>query len=164
MRDALGGVINIQMILVFIAIVSGYLAFSVNYTKAFHVKNYIVNKIEEYEGHFERQDVMTSINRYMDKVGYSGPPSGSSPSIDCSGKDGLPSGTPVTGLSNKYALCKYTGQPKIEKVNGKDVSVDRYYYKVVTYVSIDVPVINQIMAGLDFFQISGETKLISDVG
>lgn len=46
MRDAIGGVVNIQIILVFIVIVSGYLAFSVNYTKAFRVKNKIITTLE----------------------------------------------------------------------------------------------------------------------
>ncbi len=160
MRDALGGVINIQMILVFIAIVSGYLAFSVNYTKAFHVKNYIINKIEEYEG-TGNNDAIDAINQYMNKVGYSGPPSNSSPSIDCSSSQGA-SGRVVSSGSTRYGLCRFEGKPKTEKVNGRDVSTPRFYYKVVTYVNIDVPVINQIMAGLDFFQVSGETKLIEE--
>ena len=34
MRDALGGVVNLAMIVVFLVLVCGYLAFNVNYTKA----------------------------------------------------------------------------------------------------------------------------------
>ena len=39
---------------------------------------------------------------------------------------------------------------------------NRYYYVVVTYISIDIPVINQIMSNLRYFEISGKTKLIED--
>ena len=38
MRDAFGGVANLVIIVVFLVLVSGYLAFNVNYTKAFRVK------------------------------------------------------------------------------------------------------------------------------
>ena len=50
MRDAFGGIVNISMIVVFLVIVSGYLAFNVSYTKAFRVKNKIITTIEQYEG------------------------------------------------------------------------------------------------------------------
>ena len=45
MRDALGGVVNLAMIVVFLVLVCGYLAFNVNYTKAFRVKNYIITSL-----------------------------------------------------------------------------------------------------------------------
>ena len=50
MRDAFGGIVNLSMIVVFLVLVCGYLAFNVNYTKAFRVKNYIITTIEQYEG------------------------------------------------------------------------------------------------------------------
>ena len=53
MRDAIGGLFSLQIILAFILLVNGYLAYSVNYTRAFRVKNGIVNILEQYEGHTE---------------------------------------------------------------------------------------------------------------
>ena len=50
MRDAFGGVTNLVIIVVFLTLVSGYLAFNVNYTKAFRVKNKIISTFEQYEG------------------------------------------------------------------------------------------------------------------
>ena len=44
MRDAFGGLLNMVIIVVFLVLVSGYLAFNVNYTKAFRVKNKIITK------------------------------------------------------------------------------------------------------------------------
>ena len=44
MRDGLGSAVMIAIIVVFIAIVSGYLAFNVNYMKAFNMKNKICQK------------------------------------------------------------------------------------------------------------------------
>ena len=50
MRDAFGGLINIAIIIVFLVIVSGYMAYNVSYAKAFNVKNKIISTIEEHEG------------------------------------------------------------------------------------------------------------------
>ena len=50
MRDAFGGLVNIVIIVVFIVVVSGYLAFNVTYTKAFKVKNKMISLLEQYEG------------------------------------------------------------------------------------------------------------------
>jgi len=46
MRDAIGGTFSIQIILFFLIIINSYLAFSVNYTKAFRIKNNIIAIIE----------------------------------------------------------------------------------------------------------------------
>ena len=45
MRDAFGGIVNISMIVVFLVVVSGYLAFNVTYTKAFRMKNKIITTL-----------------------------------------------------------------------------------------------------------------------
>ena len=50
MRDAYGGVVSISIVVVFLVLVSGYLAFNVNYTKAFRLKNKVISVLEEYEG------------------------------------------------------------------------------------------------------------------
>jgi hypothetical protein len=42
MRDAMGGSVALVIIVVFIVIALGYMAFNVNYTKAFNMKNKII--------------------------------------------------------------------------------------------------------------------------
>ena len=49
MRDAIGGAVNIVIIVVFIVIVLAYLAFNVNYTKASRMKNKIIATYEDYD-------------------------------------------------------------------------------------------------------------------
>lgn len=39
----------------------------------------------------------------------------------------------------------------------------RYYYKIVTQISIDIPIINNIMPGLKIFQVTGDTKVIEQI-
>lgn len=50
MRDAISGAMTLQIIVIFMIIINCYLAFSVNYTKAFRVKNEIRSIIEKNEG------------------------------------------------------------------------------------------------------------------
>ena len=67
MRDAMGGVVNLVIIVVFMVIVSGYLAFNVSYTRAFRVKNKIISTYEQYSGNCESNSspCMTQIMKYM---------------------------------------------------------------------------------------------------
>ena len=63
MRDAIGGVFSLQIIVIFMLVVNGYLAFTVNYTKAFRVKNQIIQIIEQHEGLTD--DAKLKIDEYM---------------------------------------------------------------------------------------------------
>ena len=78
MRDAFGGIANMAIIIIFLVLVSGYLAFNVNYTKAFRVKNKIISVFEQYEGNCKDATLLENtcngeIQKYMKSVGYSAP-------------------------------------------------------------------------------------------
>ena len=145
MRDALGGVVNLAMIVVFLVVVCGYLAFNVNYTKAFRVKNYIITSLEQYEGNCKSGTACSNkIQAYIKQVGYS---------------------APDFHLEDDY-ICNYGycyKEFKVSKETGDAVSEskEQVYYRVVTQINIDIPIINKIMPGLKIFQISGNTKLIT---
>ena len=51
MRESIGGAWLFGIVIVFIFFFSGFLAYSISYTKAFNVKNNIISFIEEYEGY-----------------------------------------------------------------------------------------------------------------
>ncbi len=69
MSDSLGGTVIIVLIVLFITIVSGYLAFNVNYTKAFKMKNKIVDTYEKYKGNCDgNSDCNDEIDGYSDFV------------------------------------------------------------------------------------------------
>ena len=146
MRDAYGGIINLSMIVVFLVLVCGYLAFNVNYTKAFRVKNYIITTIEQYEGNCENVNSACAqkINDYIRQIGYS------APDFDLTGD----------GYTCHLGYCY-----KEFDVGAEDGAVaenaDKVYYRVVTQINIDIPIINKIMPNLKIFQVSGNTKLIT---
>lgn len=147
MRDAFGGIVNIVIIVVFLVIVSGYLAFNVNYTKAFRVKNKIITAIEQYEGNCSviNGACDQAITNYMREIGYS-----------------IENNFKIEG----YDTCRngYCIQ-KIDASSNTDPSIvleggNKVYYKVVTVIYIDIPIINKIMPYLKVFQVTGTTKVI----
>jgi len=152
MRDAFGGVANLVIIVVFLVLVSGYLAFNVNYTKAFRVKNKIISTIEEYEGKCvpgnEANDCHIKIRDYMRSLGYDSPdPDLSGDGYDCGG-----------------GYCIKLVEVAPPSSTSTDDTKKRAYFKVVTQISIDIPIINKILPGLKLFQVSGDTKPIVVVG
>lgn len=146
MRDAYGGIVNITFIVVFIVIISGYLAFSVNYNKAFRVKNKIISAIEECEG-ISKNDTSDcahqAIEGYMQQVGYSVPKDFNS-SV-CTGE--------LSTVGNGW--CAQENVVSTGELGNKS------YYTVVTAVNIDLPIINRILPSMKLFQVSGNTKTIT---
>lgn len=142
MRDAFGGLINIVIIVVFLVIVSGYLAFNVNYTKAFRVKNKIISNFEQYEGNCGdlTGDCDKDIQEYMSSLGYNAPD------------------FKLNGYHCGNGYC--WKQVEVSDSQYIDSSKKRAYFKIVTQINIDIPIINKIMPGLDIFQVSGDTKPI----
>ena len=152
MREAIGSTWLIGIVITFIAIFSGFLAYSISYTKAFRVKNEIINIIEKNEGFKSSPNDLTNITdtelkednttavkevRFIKAIGYDYAKFDSS-SNPCK------EGTLQTG---GYCLAKYC------PTNGE---TSRIYYKVTTYISLSIPIIN---VGINL-PISGETKAL----
>ncbi len=141
MRDAFGGIVNIAIIVVFLVIVSGYLAFNVNYTKAFRVKNKIISTYEEYEGACQQPngDCRTKIREYINDVGYN------------AGK---------MRVSDTSFACQDEGYC-VKKVRDTTITdgEERAHFEIITQININIPIINNIM-GLSIFQVRGSTKTI----
>lgn len=147
MRDAFGGLVNIVIIVVFMVIVSGYLAFNVNYTKAFRVKNKIVSAYEQYEGNCTSTSgpCLNDIKDYMKEIGYS-------TTSELKIKD-------YTCLDG-YGFC----YKKVDSNNTSDSHNEgnkKCYYKIVTQIKIDIPIINKVMEGMSVFQVTGDTKAMN---
>lgn len=141
MRDAFGGIVNIAMIVLFITIVSGYLAFNVNYTKAFRVKNKIITTLEQYEGKCEAgSSCDTQIINYMRSLGYN----------------------PVDFTINDFTCRNGYCIRRVEAASntGSLDSSEKFYFEVTTLINIDIPIINKILPELKIFQVSGNTKLM----
>lgn len=162
MKDAVGGVLTIQIIVIFLVLINGYLAFNVNYTKAFRVKNEIISIIEKNEGFSgdlttascnpgDRTNAICQIRDYLNNVGYNNEKL--SNAANCGSYTTMPGG---------YCLkATHVG------INNDDELSSQYrgtYYSVITFVNIDIPILNMLFEGGAAFQVRGETRLIYSSG
>ena len=148
MQEAFGGILNIVLIVVFLVIVEGILGFAVSYTKAFRMKNYVISVVEQYDaaGCLEPSQptgCKDKIKQHAHNIAYR--PS----SITCKANE--------VNVEGYYCIAPVSPS---EYGVAEDVNSAEYkYYRVVTQVDINIPIIKSIM-GLRFFQVSGDTRLI----
>ena len=142
MRDALGGTVNIIIIVMFIVIALGYITFNINYTKAFRVNDKIVSLYEQNKGNCgSASTCATQIKEYAHNLGYQ-------TDLDFS----CPSG--FTKQDNIYCLKTVD-----VRNNGGIDEVKAEYYIIVTKTKFSIPIINNIM-DLEVFSVRGSTKTI----
>ncbi|MDD2505071.1 MAG: hypothetical protein PHF21_02225 [Bacilli bacterium] len=134
MREAIGGTWIFGIVVTFIVLFSSYLAISVNYSKAFKVKNDMVSVIEEYEGYNDNSQ--QKIERILSGNGYAvrGPCKSHEQGID--------------GSAGKYKYCIHCVE--------KNDSLKKSYYTVKVFFRLDLPVIGDIFT----FPVTGSTKTI----
>ena len=153
MKQAIGSGWMLGFVSIFIVLFTAYLAISVNYTKAFKVKNRIISLIEENEGFTYSSDVKETgtniddiknkakqetedkIYLYLNEIGYN--------YTDVKCPDSIGDGNEFTG---GYCVKKITNS------QGSD-------YTVATFISLELPII-WIKINVP---ITGETKVIYNV-
>lgn len=147
MREAIGGTWLMTIVLIFVVLFSGFLAFGVNYSKAFKVKNEIIDIIEENEGIEENngmiKDVVSNqIETYLSNIGYGTTDNNSI----CERYDstGISDGGKSIVKENNYCVVRMTSDQ------------NRPYYRVTTFVIIELP----FFSGAFTIPVSGETKRI----
>ena len=170
MKEAIGGVLSLNIILIFLVIISCYLAFSVNYTKAYRVKNEIRSIIEKNEG--LTCDALDQINKLMQNAHYDFPDSFGA-WCEANGYVLVSDSTNNAGRITKGGFC-YKVQP-VNKLGTTEEEKDYKgaYYTVATFVNvIDLPMFGGTASGanglMNFlgntFVVKGETALIYSSG
>ena len=148
MRDAIGGAVNIVIIVVFIVIVLAYLAFNVNYTKASRMKNKIIATYEDYNGNCG-DECDAKIDAYANEIGYS-----------VGNVKSCPAGLTKDSTSNYcYSAVSVLGHDTT--TNTDNVISDlgtRVYYNIATRINIEIPIIQNIF-DFQIFWVSGNTKV-----
>lgn len=141
MKDAYGGVFNLTLLFTFILLVSGFALFGVDYYRAFTIKNKLLSLIESYEGNMSNTNLQQKAEGAIKGMGYYISPSKLA-SIN-------------TSLSSDWTCLDSGWCYKPSKVK------DCYYtYEVKTFVSTDIPLINQILVNSKLFEVNGYTKPI----
>ena len=152
MRDAFGGIFMIRLFIVFIFIYVAFAALSLNYAKAFRVKNQVINILEQhqYTGTNDPHDkeIEEKIDEFLIKIKYY---YGENESVE---KYCEESAKDEGYIFTKQGAC-IIPIGKIDKA-GKSSR----YYKVMTYITIDFP-FELLMNRLSLIiPVSGETKVI----
>ncbi len=141
MQDAFGGILNIVLIVIFLVIVEGILGFTVNYTKAFKMKNIVISAIEEYED-ANCTDTSKSTSACRQKIKSGAMRIGYSPTqLNC------PSGSEWKKIDGLFCVKRSKSHSGY------------YIYRIVTQVDINIPIVRNIM-GFSFFQVSGDTRVV----
>ena len=143
MRDAFGGAFSINLMLIFLVLYVSFICVALNYSRAFRVKNRIINIIEQQEGYTVgyENSAEDQIKTYLVNAGYN---------IQESQVNG-------TGISNKNVICNGCTfyQPGYSIAEVPTGAGNSYYY-VETYMVFTLPVINVHIP----IRIGGETRLI----
>lgn len=147
MRQGVGEVATLNIIIIFILIVFGLLAATINYYKAYKVNARILDVIEKYEGY--NNLAVREIDRDLNTLGYTK----ANPNWQCNATRG--NGTLENNANKSHDYCVYyfsddrgssdRGSSDRGNSNGgkrnKQGEPIYYNYSVVTYIYIDLPII-----------------------
>lgn len=144
MREAIGNSFIFYFVIVFFALFILFFVGALSYTKAFKVKNRIIDVIENNDG-VMNSGVEEEINANLSEMGYR---------IDndatCETKGRFSGYTQVQKQTNSsYRYCIYM----------KNVNKKGKYYAVVAYMYFEIPIIG---AKLEF-PVYGETKTFTEL-
>ena len=153
MREVIGGTWLFGLVITFIVFFASFLAISVNYSKAFNVKNNVVDLISKYEGNNCKARKM--ITNYLKDTGYLVP--GNCPKSGDYLYDGFSyKGYDLNGelvTSGKAYYCISDGS--VDQ-STDDVVIEKQYYRVMVFFKLDLPMIGDLTT----FKIKGETESI----
>ena len=139
MRDSFGGVFTINLLLVFIFIYVSFTAVSLNYAKAYRLKNNIIDFIEEneiidldeYFGSFTATKDKTRLDNILTSASYYKECS-TNTEIDIAGKK---------GYCYKGVIILKDREDTITNTGVKNV-----YYQVITYADWNLGALNKLLA------------------
>lgn len=146
MRESIGATWILQLVIVFMLIFVAFLALSVNYTKAYKIKNEVVTIIEKYEGvSSNREGSIEIINNYLRyynyqtmgscEEGYYGVNNLNSTNIDPAGRN------------QKYYYCVKRND------TSSDTHNDRANYEIITFFQFNLPFVGDLFT----FRVNGTT-------
>lgn len=166
MRDSFGGLFMLNLFIVFIFIYVAFAAVSLNYAKAFRLKNSIISFIEEkeiidlkYNKMSKKLDELDEIldnanyNKTCESIGYS--------------EGEIKEGSRVTGFCHNGVIINIKSSNLIEGTKSRLIK-----YEVITAADWNLGVLNKLLAlagkkensdnGVigGFWQIKGEAKVV----
>ncbi len=161
MKEAISNVFLFNIIIVFVVILIAFFIGSLSYSKAFKVKNKIVEEIEK-EGENSKNPKQAyelaedAITEWLNAGGENGtgigyrPRTNSITGVRCNGKNGT-----LVSQSSDYQYCVYM----IDTCTSGRESKCGVYYQVTAYMFFDIPIIGDMIQ----IPVSGETMIFSKI-
>lgn len=151
MREAIANAGVFNLVIVFVIILLAFFIGSLGYSKAFKVKNKIVDEIEKDHGYLPT--TQDSIEKWLGTIGYrlkSTIGAGNCGTETFNGKTGE-----LVSSGSNYQYCVY----KFNSCGNTNVKKCSTHYRVVSYMYFDVPVINSLIK----IPVKGETVSFSEI-
>lgn len=160
MKTAMGGIPIFQLVILFILLFTGIMCLTINHSKAFTVKDYIINVVEksEYSNSIDHNEIsamlveagyrITGKNCPSGWTGYNRAGSEVSRDVSYCIKENDVTDTFYGDASKKCA----GGKCNVATVNHPKM----VYYDVMVFYQLDIPGLNQLMN----FSTTGSTKIM----
>ena len=158
MRESIGATWVFSIVIVFIMMFTAYLAISVNYARAFKIKNAIITMIENNEGVNEHDMTMLSnLDDYLYSNAYDA--YGVCEDITDQGEEDwqyIEANIYPNADGTKNGVCIYKKPAQSSNTNG---FCDKSYYRVITFFKVDFPILHNIFT----FSVKGNSAPIYDL-
>lgn len=157
MKDAIGGSMLLNLVVIFTSIIILFFVGILAYSKAYKVKNKIIEIIEGHDGKIMSDrnpnliddTVLDEINTELEYVGYM---ISNAPSDEKCSKDSSRGNCKNLNTDNfNYCICYY-GKNSV----GNAAVNEGASYEVITYVRFEFPVIGDLL----MFPVRGETRVL----
>ena len=163
MRDSNGGIVILVIIMFFTVFAIAYLAYNVNYQKAFRMKNKIISIYEKYNGNCDPGTCVREINEYAREIGYDTENNFPCDNIKGTSYDRA-SGHFASGDKQLYCVKGVKQVAKDRSPSGSAVYDDTgtvsCYYQIVTKINIRIPIVENVI-GTPALYVTGDTKVFN---
>lgn len=148
----------LYLVVIFTSIIVLFFVGILSYSKAYKVKNKIIEVIERYDGEildsqnssYANQVVLDEINMELSKVGYKVVSTSGMNSDDrCSRDSSRNTCTNLNTSTFNYCLCLHSDSNSVNEDGAK-------IFEVITYVQFEFPIIGDLLT----FPVKGETKIL----
>lgn len=141
MRDAFGGVFMIRLFLVFIVIYVAFTAISLNYAKAFRIKNSIISFLEENEvdnlGKLSNLDLSEKLDVILTNANYHKTCTAGNAPIKSNGGD-------IVGYCYNGIVIQESNREPIKDTESKTIGY-KITYQVTTFADWNIGILNKIL-------------------
>lgn len=166
MKPAIGGITIFQLVIIFILLFTGIMCLTINHTKAFTVKDSIVNLIEDSEYTDKNEINHEAISKLLIEAGYRVTGYNCPSGWDGFNRDGNPVSNNVSYCIRKVevndtfiadAISKCRANPNCKLAS--KIYPNMFYYDVMVFYQLDIPGLNRLMN----FSTVTSTKLLFGV-